>query len=68
MVDQQEDMLFASNLYPHEITDSLLNVMRDNKLIENTEQDNCKLIQTIANRQKVKTKVINCYRILAKEL
>lgn len=68
LVNQQENVLFARNLYPNEIADALVNAMNDDALVDKAAENNFKLVRTIANRQTIKTNVVNYYQRLAEEL
>jgi len=65
---QQENVLFARNLYPYEIADALVNAMNDDALVDKAAENNFKLVRTIANRQTIKRNVVNYYQRLAEEL
>ena len=68
VVNQQENVLFARNLYPHEIADALVHAMNDDALVDKAAENNFKLVRTIANRQTIKTNVVNYYKRLTEEL
>ena len=68
IVNQPENVLYAKNLYPDEIADALVNAINDDALVDKAAENNFKLVRTIANRQAIKTKVINYYQRLAEEL
>ncbi len=68
IVNQHENVLFAKNLYPHEIADALVNAMNDNMLVDKAAENNFKLVRTIANRQTIKANVVNYYQGLAEGL
>lgn len=67
VVDQPENVLFARNLYPDEIADALVKVMNDDPLVDKAAKNNFILVRTIANRQTIKTNVVNYYQRLAEE-
>jgi glycosyltransferase involved in cell wall biosynthesis len=54
IVNQEENILFARNLYPNEIADALVSAMNDDALIDKAAENNFKLVRIIANRQTIK--------------
>jgi glycosyltransferase involved in cell wall biosynthesis len=68
VVRQELNVLFARNLYPAEIANALVNAMSDDGLIDKAVENNYSLVQKIANRQTIKTNVVNYYQKLTERL
>lgn len=68
IVRQEQNVLFARNLYPDEIADVLITAMNDDALVDKAAENNFNLVRTIANRQTIKTNIVNYYQQLAEEL
>jgi glycosyltransferase involved in cell wall biosynthesis len=68
IVNQEENILFARNLYPNEIADALVSAMNDDALIDKAAENNFKLVRIIANRQTIKKNVADYYQELVEEL
>jgi glycosyltransferase involved in cell wall biosynthesis len=68
VVNQQESILFARNLYPNEIANALVTAMNDDALIDKAAENNLNLVRKIANRQTIKENVVNYYQGLVEEL
>jgi glycosyltransferase involved in cell wall biosynthesis len=65
VVNQEENALFARNLYPHEIADALSRAMNDDALVDQAAKNNFQLVRKIADRQTIKAKMVNYYQKLA---
>ncbi len=63
-VESEKNVLFARNLYPQEIADSLTRAMSDDSLVDNAARNNIALVDKIANRRANKKKVEKFYRNL----
>lgn len=64
IVRQEENVLFARNLYPDEIAAALVRAMTDDALAESAAQNNLQLVERIANRQTIRKQVIEFYNSL----
>lgn len=60
-VATKKNVLFARNLYPHEIARALEKAMQDNKLVDKVVQDNLKLVRKVADRHEIGRKVNEFY-------
>jgi glycosyltransferase involved in cell wall biosynthesis len=67
VVNQPENVLFARNLYPAEIADALIAAMNDDALVDRAAESNLNLVRTIANRQIIRTNIVNYYEQLAQK-
>jgi glycosyltransferase involved in cell wall biosynthesis len=65
VVEAEKNVLFARNLYPHEIADALTRVMTDNVLVDAVVENNLKFVRTIADRAVIVDRVVEYYRMLA---
>lgn len=65
LVENETNVLFARNLYPNEIADALCRAMSDDALVDAAAQRNLALARRIADRSKIKTRVIEYYERLA---
>lgn len=65
VVEHETNVLFARNLYPNEIADALCRAMSDDALVDAAAQRNLELVRRIADRSKIKTRVIEYYERLA---
>lgn len=68
VVRQEENVLFARNLYPAEMAEALIHAMADDSLVDNAARNNFELVATIANRKTIKVKVVDYYQRLVSEL
>jgi glycosyltransferase involved in cell wall biosynthesis len=64
VVKQDENVLFARNLYPDEIAAALVRALTDDALVDGAAQNNLRLVEKIANRQTIRKQVINFYNKL----
>ncbi|MDQ3818102.1 MAG: glycosyltransferase [Acidobacteriota bacterium] len=62
------NVLFARNLFPDEIADALLRAMSDDTMIDNAARRNLQLVKRIADRSKIRGRVISYYQDLANSL
>jgi hypothetical protein len=65
VVKQEENVLFARNLYPHEIAAALTRAMTDDELVDATAERNLELVRRIAGREAIRARVIEFYEKLA---
>ncbi len=61
VVKERENVLFARNLYPDELATALIYAMSDDSLVDNAANKNIKLVQQIADRTTIRSKVMNYY-------
>ena len=66
VVQNEENVLFARNLYPHEIAAALARAMTDDTLVDAAAQKNLELVRRIANRELIRPRVIEFYERLAR--
>ncbi len=64
VVKNEENVLFARNLYPTEISAALVRAMSDDNLVDRAAQNNFQLVEKIASRSMIAEKVINYYQEL----
>jgi glycosyltransferase involved in cell wall biosynthesis len=65
-VKNEENVLFARNLYPHEIADTLARAMTDDALVDAAAQKNLDLVRHTASRDLIRPRVIEFYERLAR--
>jgi hypothetical protein len=61
VVDGKNNVLFANNLDPEEISAAIVRAMTDDDLVDQVAQNNFKLVERIALRSMIKKKVIKYY-------
>jgi glycosyltransferase involved in cell wall biosynthesis len=66
VVKNEENVLFARNLYPNEIAEALARAMTDDALVDAAAQSNLKLVRSVANRDLIRPRVIEFYECLAR--
>lgn len=59
--------LFARNLYPNEIAEALLKAMTDDALVDCAAEKNLDLVRKIADRAKIRPRVVEYYKTLARD-
>ena len=59
------NVLYARNLYPHEIASVLVRAMSDDRLVDEMAARNTKLVTRLADRTKIAGAVADNYRTLA---
>lgn len=64
VVKNEENVLFARNLYPDEIAAALERAMTDDALVDAAAQKNLELVNRIANRNLIRPRVIEFYERL----
>ena len=67
IVKPEENVLFARNLYPHEIADALVRAMTDDGLVDAAAQKNLALVKDLADREEIRPRVVKFYEALASE-
>jgi len=65
LVKDEENVLFARNLYPEEIATALIRAMLDDELVDEAARRNLELVSRIANRDEVRARVVKFYESLA---
>ena len=65
VVNNQENVLFARNLYPNEIAEVLARAMTDDDLVAAAAERNLELVRHIANRDLIRPRVIDFYESLS---
>lgn len=64
IVEHERNVLFARNLYPHEIADALVRSMTDDQLVDDTARTNLELVGRLADRETIRLRVIQFYEDL----
>jgi glycosyltransferase involved in cell wall biosynthesis len=67
VVKNEENVLFAQNLYPHEIATALTRAMTDDKLVDAIAERNLALVRGIAARDLIRPRVIEFYESLVRK-
>jgi hypothetical protein len=65
LVENERNVLFARNLYPHEIAEALSRAMSDDALVDSAAERNLKVVRRTADRSKIRPRVIEYYKRLA---
>ena len=65
VVKHEENVLFARNLYPHEIAAALARAMTDDTLVDVAAEKNLELVGRVAGRETIRARVIEFYEQLA---
>ena len=65
VVENERNVLFARNLYPHEIADALIRAMTDDQLVDSIAAQNLPLVHRIANRSTIRPLVVAFYEGIA---
>lgn len=65
VVENERNVLFARNLYPHEIAEAIVRAMTDDDLIDAAAERNLALVRRVANRAEIRGRVIEFYETLA---
>ncbi len=66
VVQGEQNVLFARNLYPHEIADVLIRAMTDDSLVDRGARANLKLGRRIADRKQISIRITDYYESLAR--
>jgi glycosyltransferase involved in cell wall biosynthesis len=67
VVEHERNVLFARNLYPHEIAQALSRAMSDDALVDEVAERNLEVVRRRADRSKIRPQVVEYYERLAKE-
>ena len=62
IVKNEENVLFAKNLYPQEIADAIVMAMTDDELVESSIKRNYETVKNIADKKAISQKVIQYYK------
>jgi glycosyltransferase involved in cell wall biosynthesis len=65
LVENEQNVLFARNLYPHEIAGALSRAMSDDALVDDAAERNLALVKKIADRSIIRARVVNYYEDMA---
>jgi hypothetical protein len=65
VVKSEENVLFARDLYPHEIAAALERAMTDDALVTAAAANNLELVRRIAGRETIRPRVVEYYETLA---
>jgi glycosyltransferase involved in cell wall biosynthesis len=65
VVKNEENVLFARNLYPEEIAAALVRAMQDDALVNRAAERNVACVDQLANRSRVRNAVIKYYMKIA---
>ena len=65
VVKNEENVLFANNLYPDEIGQALVRLMNNDKLVDKIAENNKVRILEMADRRKIKPRVLKYYEEIA---
>lgn len=66
VVKNEENVLFARNLYPQEIAEALARAMTDDALVDAAAQRNLALVRRVADRDVIRPRVLEFYEQLAR--
>jgi glycosyltransferase involved in cell wall biosynthesis len=66
LVKNEENVLFARNLYPQEIASALTLAMTDDALVERVAENNLKLVRKAADRMVIGKRVLDFYEHLTR--
>lgn len=66
IVENGKNVLFARNLYPEEIADSLVRAMTDDRLVDDAAKLNVEIVTKLANRHEIERRVLDYYEELAR--
>jgi len=67
VVRNEENVLFARNLYPQEIAAALDRAMTDDELVDGAAERNLGLLHRVADRSVIRPRVIEFYESLARD-
>ena len=65
LVENEQNVLFARNLYPYDIAEALCRAMSDDALVDSAAEINLKLVRRVADRSEIRPRVIEYYERLA---
>jgi hypothetical protein len=66
VVKEEENVLLARNLYPHEIANALTRTMTDDALVERVVENNLELVKKIGDRTVIRERVLEFYEKLTR--
>jgi glycosyltransferase involved in cell wall biosynthesis len=66
VVKNEENVIFARNLYPDEIADALVRLMSDDNLVDQMAENNLVRIRAMADRQQVRERALIYYEEVAR--
>ena len=66
VVEHEDNVLFARNLFPNEIAEALLRAMTDDDLVDRAAERNLALVRELADRSKIGPRVIQYYESLVR--
>ena len=66
--EKEGTVLFARNLLPHEIAEALRQAMTDDALVDRAAERNLEVVSKIADRSKIRPRVIDYYQKLASRI
>lgn len=66
VVKNEQNVLFARNLYPNEIAEALARAMTDDALVDAAAQKNLELVSRTANRVLIRPRIIEFYERLVR--
>lgn len=67
VVENEQNVLFARNLYPDEIADALVRLMTDDVLVDSIAKNNLIRIQEMADRKRIKECALSYYEEVARQ-
>ena len=65
LVEEGRNVLFANNLYPDQIAACLVRAMSDDALVDSAARENLALVKQLADRGRIRARVIEFYEQLA---
>jgi glycosyltransferase involved in cell wall biosynthesis len=67
VVKDEENVLFANNLYPDEIANAIVRLMSDDGLVDRMAGNNLVRIRNMADRKRIKEQALAYYEEIATE-
>jgi hypothetical protein len=67
VVQNERNVLFARNLYPHEIAQALIEAMSDDTLVDDIAERNLEVVKRLGDRATIGPRVIQYYSDIAEE-
>lgn len=67
VVNNEENVLFARNLYPDEIAEALVRLMTDDDLVDQMAENNLVRIREMADRKPIKERALAYYEEVARQ-
>lgn len=67
VVQAEQNVLFARNLYPDEIAEALVRLMSDDELVDRMAENNIVRIREMADRKRVKERALVFYQEVARQ-